>query len=156
MIVSRGGVETSRSQSEADVKALVRRIEQAAAPLSEHTLLYLHMGGIEICRDEDVRAAIEHITAGIGGKVMLVDMQGANYALLLEDWPVERGTQVARLLRAAAQGWAFRHLGSAPWINVGVVQISGRVPASEILAKAQRTCDSATRRGHNCIEVCAG
>jgi len=134
----------------------IHRIDVAITPSSEHTLLYMHIDGVDRSRARDVRAAIEHITAGLGGKVTLMEMDAGDHVLLLEKWPLERGVQVARLLRSAAQGSAFRHLGAAPTISIGVVPIRGCVNVGAILARGVRACDLAARQGQNNIAVYAG
>lgn len=122
---------------------LIVRLTRASRH-GDHTLLYLRFHQVEERHDTDLRRALEHVAARLCGPVTVGHLGGADYALLLECWSLNRSLQLAALLGTAVQR-GFRRLGAEVWMDVGPVPVRGELDAEELLAKAARACGSASR-----------
>lgn len=129
-----------------------------------HALLYLDLDQFKLVNDTCGHIAgdelLKQITAVLQGELrdsdVLARMGGDEFAVLLENCPLEAANRVAETLRQAVARYAFSwdDKNFALGVSIGLVAfVSGTTTLSEVLMAADSACYVAKDKGRNRIHV---
>ena len=127
---------------------------------TESTLLYIDLDQFKLVNDTCGHAAGDELLIQLAtifkkqlnGKHLLARLSGDEFALLLVDYPLKQGFEVAEKIRNAAQVYRFSWEGRtfAVETSIGVVAINRQHDNFErLLSAADEACYSAKNEGRN-------
>jgi diguanylate cyclase (GGDEF)-like protein/PAS domain S-box-containing protein len=148
-------------------REFMRRLEQALDSSSSsgaaHAFCYLDLDRFKAVNDTVGHAAgdelLRQVTSRLLGRLRQRDtlsrLGGDEFGLLLESCPLERAERIAEDLRSRLEDfrfdWDSQQFGIG--VSIGIVPVDADDSAASVLARADRACYAAKRRGRNRIVV---
>ena len=144
-----------------------RRLEesvQAAITDGEaHALLYLDLDQFKLVNDscghmagdELLKRITRRLQAAIRDSDTLARLGGDEFGVLLKNCPLDRAKSIARGLLETIQSYTFIWSGNSfkIGVSIGLVQVKGDIPSTELLTLADMACYVAKDEGRNRIHV---
>lgn len=144
-----------------------RRLEESVVAASTdgeaHALLYLDLDQFKLVNDscghvagdELLKRITRRLQATIRDSDTLARLGGDEFGVLLKNCPLDRAKRIARAVLETIQSYNFVWAGNSfkIGVSIGLVQVKGNLPSSELLTLADMACYVAKDEGRNRIHV---
>jgi len=128
-----------------------------------HALLYLDLDQFKLVNDSCGHMAGDELLKRITRRLQsiirdsdtLARLGGDEFGVLLKNCPLERAQNIANSLLETIQNYTFIWSGNSfkIGVSIGLVQVKGDLPSSELLTLADMACYVAKDEGRNRIHV---
>ena len=144
-------------------RRLEQTVESAKLENDLHCLLYLDLDQFKLVNDscghlagdELLRRVTRRLQAGIRDSDTLARLGGDEFGVLLKNCPPQRALQIAQGLLENIKNYNFIWSDSSfkVGVSIGLVQVNGETPSTELLSIADMACYVAKDQGRNRIHV---
>lgn len=144
-------------------RRLDENVKSAATDGEAHALLYLDLDQFKLVNDSCGHMAGDELLKRITRRLQsiirdsdtLARLGGDEFGVLLNNCPLERAQNIANSLLETIQNYTFIWSGNSfkIGVSIGLVQVKGDIPSSELLTLADMACYVAKDEGRNRIHV---